>query len=89
MSPARQPTSARQRLVGDRIRDHRRALKMSQEAMALASGVNRSYVASLEAGRRNPSLETLCRLALGLRCDVAELVGGAQAAAGRPKSSPS
>jgi hypothetical protein len=47
------------------------------------AGVNRSYFASLEAGHRNASLETICRLAVALDCDAADLVRGTQAVAGR------
>ena len=54
-----------------------------QEALALESGVNRSYMASLENGRRNPSLETMCRLATALRCGVSDLVKGLEALDGR------
>lgn len=56
---------------------------MSQEALALSSGVNRSYMASLENGRRNPSLETMCRLAVALECGVSALVSGLEAEQGR------
>lgn len=56
---------------------------MSQETLALTSGFDRSYVGALEAGWRNPSLETICRLAKALRVDASELVVGAQAKRGR------
>lgn len=41
--------------------------------LGLKAGVNRSYYASLETGRRNASLETICRLAIVLECDAADL----------------
>lgn len=72
--------------MGDLVRAERQRTGMSQEALAHAANVNRSYYASLEAGRRNASLETLCRLALALGCDTADLVRGTQAAAGRKSS---
>ncbi len=65
------------------MREQRQRSGLSQEALALAAGINRSYYASLEAGRRNASLETLCKLAIALGCDTADLVRGTQAAAGR------
>jgi len=73
----------RQRLLGDRVRQRRAELNMSQENLAHRSGLNRSYIGSLEAGQRNPSLETICRLAKALKVDAADLVRGAQAKAGR------
>lgn len=40
----------------------RRRAGISQEALALASGVDRSYVGEIERGLRSPTIETLCRL---------------------------
>jgi hypothetical protein len=39
---------------------------------------NRTYIAGLEAGRRNPSLDLMARLAIALRVDLAEPVGALQ-----------
>ena len=60
---------------GSRIRARREKLKLSQKALAHNAGVHRTYLASLESGRRNPSLETIVKLAVALKVDVAELVG--------------
>lgn len=46
---------------------------MSQYDLAFASGVNRSYIGDLELGKRNPSLGTVERIALGLGVPAAEL----------------
>jgi transcriptional regulator with XRE-family HTH domain len=83
--PERDPVTSRLRVFGDLVRDQRNSAGLSQEALALKAGVNRSYYASLEAGRRNASLETICRLAVALECDAADLVRGTQAVEGRPK----
>jgi transcriptional regulator with XRE-family HTH domain len=69
--------------MGDLIRAQRHKAKLSQEALAHGAGVNRSYYASLEAGRRNASIDTLARLASALGCDTADLVRGTQAVPGR------
>jgi XRE family transcriptional regulator, regulator of sulfur utilization len=81
----REPVTQRQRLFGDHVRQRRHDAGLSQEALAHRAGVNRSYYASLEAGRRNPSLETICRLAVALGCDAADLVRGTQARRGRSR----
>ena len=73
----------RQQEFGDRIRDRRLRLGLSQEALALQSGINRTYIGSLEAGERNPSLENITRLALALGVDAAHLVRGLQKLKGR------
>ena len=48
--------------VGQRIRQLRKELELSQEALALKAEVDRTYVTDVEAGRRNVSLEILERL---------------------------
>jgi transcriptional regulator with XRE-family HTH domain len=82
----REAITPRQRLMGDLVREQRLRTGLSQEALANLAHVNRSYYASLEAGRRNASLETLCRLASALECDTADLVRGTQAVPGRTLS---
>ena len=75
--------SARQVEFGDRIRAHRQRLRLSQEALAIEANVNRTYIASLEAGRRNPSLDLMARLATALKVDLGDLVSGLQKKKGR------
>jgi len=48
-----------------------------------ASRLNRTYIGSLEAGERNPSLENIARLAIALGIDAAYLVRGLQKLKGR------
>lgn len=88
MARQRIEVSDRQRLVADRIRELREARGWSQEYLAHEAKVNRSYFAVLESGRRNPTIETLCKVAAALGVDVADLVRGAQDLPGRPKSAP-
>lgn len=56
------------------VRAARKALGMTQEALALETGVDRSFVGQIERGEANPSLRTLCRLAAALDSDVPALV---------------
>lgn len=49
-------------LVGQRIRILRKELNLSQEALALKSDVDRTYVTDVENGRRNVSVEILERI---------------------------
>ena len=56
------------------LKARRAVLGINQEALAFASGVNRSFVARLETGSSSPSLTSLFRLAAGLETDPAELV---------------
>ena len=75
--------SARQIELGDRIRRHRERLGLSQEGLAYEASINRTYIASLEAGQRNPSLDMLARRATGFGVDLGVLVKGVQAKGGR------
>ena len=75
--------SARQVEFGDRVRARRQELELSQESLALKAGINRTYIASLEAGQRNPSLDLMARLAAALRVDLGDLVAGLQKKRGR------
>lgn len=73
----------RQRAFGDRVRSYRHELRLSQDELALKAKVNRSYIASLEGGRRNPSLELIAKLAAALEVDAGDLVRGLQDEDGR------
>ena len=73
----------RQVVLGARISERRTNLGLGQERLALDAGLHRTYLTTVERGMRNPSLETLCRIASALNCDVADLVQGLQAESGR------
>ena len=52
----------------------RKSLKLSQEKLGELAGVSRTQIARLEAEERNPSVDTLARLAFALQTDVEELL---------------
>lgn len=49
--------------------------KLSQEALALSAELDRTYISQIERGIGNPSLLVLCKLAVILETDVADLMG--------------
>jgi len=55
------------------VRARREALKISQEAFADSIGMHRAYYSSIERGERNLTVETLARVAKGLRVTIATL----------------
>jgi transcriptional regulator with XRE-family HTH domain len=63
------PRSKEHAAYGAALRTLRTARGMSQETLANAAGLDRTYVAGIERGERNPSLTSLLRLteALGVR----------------------
>jgi transcriptional regulator with XRE-family HTH domain len=58
--------------VGQRIRELRKQLELSQEALANEAEVDRTYVTDVENGRRNVSLEILERLIRALNVSFSE-----------------
>ncbi|MET7944301.1 helix-turn-helix transcriptional regulator [Streptomyces sp. NPDC005302] len=64
----------RSRVIGDRIREHRDRLHYSQEYLYLAAGISRDVLQRIEAGRHNPTLYTLLRIARALDTPLADLV---------------
>lgn len=51
------------RLIALNLKRIRLSQRLSQEALALDAGVDRTYVSGLERGLRNPSVDILDRLA--------------------------
>jgi len=61
-------------ILGRNVREARKRLGMSQEALALDANMKRSYVSDLERGTRNPSVKALERLATALNVEPWELL---------------
>jgi len=59
---------------GETVRALREGLDVPQEAMALEVGMDRSYYGRVERGEKQPSLDTVFRLAHALEITPAELV---------------
>jgi len=57
-----------QQNIGERIRDLREKRKHTQESLALKSGLDRTYINSVENGRRNISVQALEKIILALDC---------------------
>lgn len=75
------------KMLGATTRARRLDIEMSQEQLADASGLERSYVGRLERGGSQPTLLALLKLAMGLQCEVADLVGPAEKAFRRRRGS--
>jgi transcriptional regulator with XRE-family HTH domain len=71
-----EPISPATRVLGERVRAHREALGLSQEALAVRSDVHWTFLGQVERGRRNLSLRNLLKIAKGLDVDPGELVQG-------------
>ncbi|SRR5581483_7464353 len=58
---------------GKAIKEQRSALQISQEELADRAGLHRTYVSDVERGARNPSLESIGKLAHALDVSIAML----------------
>jgi len=61
-------------LVAWNLRRLRVKLGLSQEALAVDAGIDRSYVGRLERGIENPTVETLDKLAAALAVSAGEFL---------------
>ena len=64
-------------LLGMAIKTQRASLGISQEELAHRAGLHRTYVSDLERGARNPSIESIEKLAGALQVSVSNLFEGA------------
>ena len=62
--------------LGMRIRYLRKQKRMSIEDLALECDINRNYLSDLERGMRNPSLEIISRISVGLKVSLEVLFQG-------------
>ena len=61
-----------------RVRYLRQRKGMSIEDLALECNINRNYLSDLERGTRNPSIEIISRISVGLNVSLEELFKGIQ-----------
>ncbi|HSB45222.1 MAG TPA: helix-turn-helix transcriptional regulator [Nitrospira sp.] len=67
-------TNAITKRLPKRIKRLREERNLTQKRLANRSGVSHGYLARLEVGMHDPSLNTLAKLAKALKVTVAELV---------------
>ena len=67
------------------LREERERQKLSKYFVAQESGLSPQMIAYVENGERNPTLETVMRIASALKVDLAQIIKRAQKEAGRTK----
>lgn len=70
--------AARREIVGARIREIRLSQDLSQEALALESGLSRNMIIGIEWGRKSVAYERLWDIAEVLDVSVDDLIGNPQ-----------
>lgn len=65
--------------LGARVRDLRARKGLTQQEVADKSGLHITYIARVEAGKRNSSIRSLADLSKGLGVSLSELMEGLSA----------
>lgn len=60
--------------IGKNVREIREKKGITQERLAFEAGLNRAYIGYIERGERNPSTETLVKIAKALRISPKDLL---------------
>jgi len=63
-------------MLGERIQELRKEMGLSQEKFALRINMDRTYFASVEAGKRNIAIQNIQKIAEGLGVSLSELFYG-------------
>lgn len=71
-------TPAFQHALGAAVRSRREELGLTQEQLALHSGLHQRWISNVETGKRNPSYGSLRRLAVGLDWKASTLLASAE-----------
>jgi len=64
------------RVLGERVRQRRLELGLSQEAAAVRCGIHWTQLGEVERGQRSLRLETIVKIAAGLEIEPGKLVNG-------------
>ncbi|MEE4542421.1 XRE family transcriptional regulator [Streptomyces sp. V4-01] len=74
--------------LGRRLRMSRRRLGLTQDAVSGRTGLSKSFLSQVEAGRANPTLESLHRLAEAVETPLSVLLAGPGPGAGPAAGGP-
>lgn len=66
--------SAVSKKVGHNVRRIREKKGITQEDLALEAGLNRAYIGYIERGERNPSTDTIVKIAKALKVSPKDLI---------------
>lgn len=57
---------------GNRVKEIRQELGISQEELSFRANLHRTYISSIELGKRNVSLVNIEKLAKALECEIVD-----------------
>ena len=59
---------------GDAVKARRTTLDMTQSDLSERSGISKAMLSEIESGKKNPTLKVACSIALGLDCQISDLL---------------
>jgi transcriptional regulator with XRE-family HTH domain len=62
------------KILAQNVKAARKVLDLSQEALALETNIDRTYISGIERAKRNPSLELIVKLAKRLKTTPGKLL---------------
>ncbi|MHB9862203.1 helix-turn-helix domain-containing protein [Streptomyces sp. YIM S03343] len=65
---------AQRQVIGQAIRASRAHARLTQEAVALRSGIDRASIVRIELGTQSPTTDTLIRLAAAIGVPVPDMI---------------
>jgi transcriptional regulator with XRE-family HTH domain len=63
-----------EKAFGEVLKDNRKRVDLTQEALALECGIDRTYISSMERGRRSPTLRIIFKLSHTLQIPASEMI---------------
>jgi DNA-binding XRE family transcriptional regulator len=69
-----QPASGPEKAFGDALREIRKKKSISQERLALESGLDRTYISLIERGINSPTIRAVVRIAAILQVPASRIV---------------
>lgn len=72
-------------MLGDELRKARRAAGLTQEKLAFAAGLDRTYISQLEHDKKSPTVAVLFRLCDALGVTAAKVIARVEKARKRQK----
>lgn len=76
MEKAEMKTVIDYKMIGNRLKNRRKELKLTQEEVCAKANITTFYLSKLENGKSTPTLETLAVLAKVLQTDLVYLLSG-------------
>lgn len=70
------------------VSSKRKSLKMTQQDLAKASGIDRVFISNVEQGKRKPSFGSVSSIARGLNLRYSKLVGECEKCMNRESAAP-